>query len=153
MIKQPFHTQLRTEQQLGYLVQAQAIDLETHPGLLFLVQSSKVPVDELKKRIAAFQKDFLTALEKLSDADFNSNKAGLIATLMQKDETLSARSQRYFDDLNNKRFSFAFKKQVAAEVAKLKRGDIIDFYRNHVLNDYRRAVAWSAGTRFGGDVE
>ncbi len=150
LIKQPFYTELRTEQQLGYVVQAQAIDLETYPGLLFLVQSSKVPVDELKKRIAAFQKDFLPALEKLSDADFDSNKAGLIATLMQKDETLGARSQRYFDDLSNKRFSFAFKKRVAAEVAKLKRGDIIDFYRQHVLNDYRRAVAWSAGTRFGG---
>ncbi len=150
LIKQPFYTQLRTEQQLGYVVQAQAIDLETHPGLLFLAQSSKVSVDELKKRIATFQKDFLPTLEKLSDADFDSNKAGLITTLMQKDETLGARSQRYFDDLNNKRFSFAFKKRVAAEVAKLKRGDIIDFYRNHVLNGYRRAVAWSAGTRFGG---
>ncbi len=148
LFKQPFFKRLRTEQQLGYVVIADAVDVRRHPGLLMLVQSSKVGVDELKKRVAAFSEGFADYLERLDDKDFAANKAGLIATLKRKDESLRQRSQRYFSDLTNRRYGFDFKRRIADEVEKLDRAGIIAFYRQHLLQAPRHVEALSPGTRF-----
>ncbi len=148
LIEQPFKTELRTRQQLGYVVLSQYLDLMRHPMLLLVVQSSRVGAPELEKRFAAFRETLLPMLEQISKKDFEANKAGLISTLLRKDETLLQRSERYWDDIVNNRLNFNFKKKVAESVRQLDSQNMADFYKKAILEKPHRALGISNGTKY-----
>jgi insulysin len=68
LISEPFFNQLRTKEQLGYIVkckiQTYGSDLLSSYGIIFIVQSTKMNATELKKRIMKFIKDYLDNFEK-----------------------------------------------------------------------------------------
>jgi len=148
LIDQPFKTELRTKQQLGYVVLSQFLDLLRHPTLLLVVQSSRVSAPELEKRFGIFRDDFLAMLEQISKKDFDANKAGLISTLLRKDETLLQRSERYWNDIINNRLGFNFNKKVAESVEKLDNKKMVDFYKKVILEKPRRVLGFSNGTKY-----
>ncbi len=148
VISSPFYTELRTNQQLGYAVFAAFSETRTLPGALFLVQSSAVSAKELEKRMQTFISSFPEQLKAMSDEEFASHKAGLINKLLKKDDTLFSRSERYLDDLERNWTGFDFREQVAAQVDKLTRKDLLAFYARYIQNNARLLVVYSPGTRF-----
>lgn len=64
MLQQPFFTQLRTEQQLGYVVSASYSSIEDTPAIAFVVQSSRVSTYEMSKAIEQFLAD-ITLTQKM----------------------------------------------------------------------------------------
>ena len=148
LINQPFSTELRTKQQLGYVVLSQFLEEQRYPVLLLIVQSSRVGVPELEKRFAAFRKSFLPMLQQIGEKDFEANKAGLIATLLHRDETLLQRSERYWGAIVNDRLDFDFRKRVAAAVKNIGKEEMLSFYREKILQKPRRVLGFSNGTKF-----
>ena len=148
LISQPFAAELRTKQQLGYVVLSHFIDLRRYPMLLLVVQSSRIGATELENRFGTFQASFLPLLKQISEKDFESNKAGLIAKLLRRDETLLQRSDRYWNAIVNDRLNFNFQKKVAAEVKQLGREKMVDFYSEAILRAPRRVYGYSKGTQF-----
>jgi len=144
----PFFSALRTEQQLGYVVAAAFSETDHLPGMLFLVQSSAVSAGELQKRMEAFIRDYVAELESMDEKEFAAHKAGLVAKLLKKDDMMLSRAVRYMDNLDRKRYSFDFRKQVADEVSGLTRAELLAFYRQNLLQQPRRLVVYSPGTRF-----
>ncbi len=144
----PFFNSLRTEQQLGYVVAAAFSETEDMPGLLLLVQSSAVSSTELQKRIQNFVTAYEKRLAAMSDEEFRTHKAGLLATLLKKDDAMLQRTVRYMDNLERGQYSFDFKRQVAKEVKKLNREELLAFYQENLLRQPRRLVVYSPGTRF-----
>jgi secreted Zn-dependent insulinase-like peptidase len=148
MLASPFFSALRTEQQLGYVVAAAFSETEDMPGIIFLVQSSAVSSDELQKRMQAFIRDYATKLEAMNDDEFRSHKAGLLAKLLKKDDMMLSRAVRYMDNLERERYSFDFKQAVADAVKSLNKADLLKFYQLNVLQQPRRLLVYSPGTRF-----
>ena len=147
VMSSPFFTELRTEQQLGYVVAAAYTEDERMPGLVQLVQSSSVSANELEQRIRAFSLEFFSELEAMEDHEFERNKAGLINELMKKDDSYLKTFLRYLDNLERENLTFDFKKQLAESVAGLDKPGLLDFYQARMLQESRTAIVYSKGER------
>jgi secreted Zn-dependent insulinase-like peptidase len=147
LIGQPFSAELRTRQQLGYVVISQFIDFYRHPMLLLVAQSSRVGADELLVRFGKFRETFFEKLKEIDPKSFEANKAGLIGTLLRKDETLLQRNERYWNDIVDDRLDFNFRQKVAARVKKIDKKSILEFYKKVMLEHPQRAYGFSQGTK------
>jgi len=146
LIKGPFSTELRTKQQLGYVVLADAFSQRNNPGLILVVESSNTPAGEVAKRMAAFRQAFGSYLSTLDSKSFETAKAGLIAILSRKDTSLADRTGRYLSNLLRKQRSFDFDREVAAAVKKLDLQTLVKFYQEEILAHPRRIIGISKGT-------
>ena len=151
ILQSPFYTELRTEQQLGYVVAAVPLEKERLPGLLFLVQSSAVSAREAEKRIQTFIDEIARLISTMDDEEFEAHKAGLVSKLLKQDKNTLERALRYMDNLEREEYQFDFRRKLAAEVEKLDRQELLAFHRQRLLQEPRKLVVYSPGTRFPED--
>jgi insulysin len=95
-VGEPFFTELRTRQQLGYVAQAWAATRETEVTLNFLIQSGTHPADELAARADAFIATLPARFAALTDDEWAALVEGARAQLEEKDKTIPERAARLF---------------------------------------------------------
>lgn len=95
-----FYTELRTEQQLGYVVFASAMPLMDVPGLAFVVQSPGATAEVIARRIDAFVRDSARFIAELDASAFAGQRDALLARLLERDDSLQARSDRYWQEMD-----------------------------------------------------
>lgn len=96
VIADPFFAEMRTRQQLGYIVQASAFEDERQTVALFLVQSAQYAADELERRAEAFVRTLPGQLRALSAESWTSIVAGVRSRLMERDKSVAERARRLF---------------------------------------------------------
>lgn len=110
MVREPLYSQLRTQEQLGYLVWSNLVSIKGVLHFRVLLQSSAAPADYLNYRVEAFLSWWRTVElpRKLAQdpAFFHTHKAALISKLTEKDKTLAAESQRLWTEITLRRFQF-----------------------------------------------
>ncbi|CAM3379021.1 insulinase family protein [Halomonas lysinitropha] len=94
LLETPFYQRLRTEEQLGYVVNASYSPMLDAPGISLLVQSPDTPSEAIQARIDAFLDDFAGRLESLDDEDLAAYRQAVHDELMQRDTSLSERTNR-----------------------------------------------------------
>ncbi|WP_341502664.1 insulinase family protein [Gallaecimonas sp. GXIMD4217] len=145
MLSAPFFSQLRTEQQLGYVVSAGATSVSRHPALYTVIQSPVADPVTLRGRIDAFLDGYRQTLAQMSDADFAAQKAGLVNKLMEKDKQLAQKSGRLWDLISDER-PFDWRAQLIQAVEGLDKAELVDFYSRQVADmGAGRYVVWSEG--------
>ncbi|WP_087020356.1 insulinase family protein [Thaumasiovibrio subtropicus] len=122
-----FFHQLRTKQQLGYMVGTANMPLNRYPGIIFYIQSPLKGTEDLHYAIDEFINAFALELLELSDEQWESSKAGLIAQISEPDTNLRARAQRYWVAIGNKDTEFNHRQKVADSIRSLQRIDMIKF--------------------------
>ena len=130
LLRSPYFSDLRTNQQLGYVVSAGSRRLLKRSGMLFLVQSPVAGVTDLEQATSNFLQTYLAAWPELSETEFAQQKAGLINRLMEKDKNLGERSQRYWAYLTDENYQFDSRAQIAAEVDQLSKQDMAEFFKS-----------------------
>ena len=142
----PFYLQLRTQKQLGYVVFASGTTLVDVPGISFVIQSPGTPSAQLERHIRDFLTTFEKTLTEMSDGEFDQHKAGLLNQILEKDKTLRERSDRYWNEIDRRRFSFDSPAQLASAVRGLDQAGFISFFRDALLGDNVREIsAWAIG--------
>ncbi len=96
VIGDPFYSELRTRQQLGYIVQAAAFEDERQTTTLFQIQSGDYPADVLQARAEAFIGTLPTLLAELPDTAWATVVAGVRERLLERDKSIAERAQRLF---------------------------------------------------------
>lgn len=93
--------ELRTRQQLGYVVGAQYFSAVKWPGLMFQVQSPSTDEAGIFRALQQFIDDFLEGAgsQVMTEADFLQHRQALIDRLREKDNNQSARSNRYWTSI------------------------------------------------------
>merc|ERR1712070_718973 len=88
-MQNPCFEELRTKQQLGYIVFSGSM-LSLHVrGFRFIVQSDNTAPAEVYERCMSFMESFrATNLAEMTEEDFETVRAGLIAKQLQKDQNL-----------------------------------------------------------------
>ncbi|HSP59153.1 MAG TPA: insulinase family protein, partial [Halomonas sp.] len=94
LISTPFYQQLRTEEQLGYVVNAGYSPLLDAPGIGLLVQSPETQSEAIQARIDAFLVDFATRLETLDEESLAPYRQAVHDTLVRRDTSLSGKANR-----------------------------------------------------------
>lgn len=97
-----FFHELRTRQQLGYVVGAGNLPLNRHPGLIFYIQSPVAGPQILLDAVEEFIDLFPLAMLEFTEQQWQESKAGLQAQLSERDANLRSRGQRLWVSIGNK---------------------------------------------------
>ncbi|KAK9443958.1 uncharacterized protein VB005_02484 [Metarhizium brunneum] len=130
MIQEPAFDQLRTKEQLGYIVFSDMRNLTTTFGLRLLVQSEKTP-EYLDRRIEAFLKQFGEQLQGMSEDEFKSHKRSLIIKLLKKLDNLKQESSRHWEHIESEDYDFEQNQGDAALIEPLTKSEMIEFYNSY----------------------
>ncbi|SFT78801.1 insulinase family protein [Halomonas saccharevitans] len=101
LLETPFYQRLRTEEQLGYVVNAGYSPMLDAPGISLLVQSPDTESEAIQGHIDAFLDDFAKRLEALDDDALAAYRQAVHDALMQRDTSLSGRTNRLWRALAN----------------------------------------------------
>ncbi|RDA90676.1 hypothetical protein CP533_4663 [Ophiocordyceps camponoti-saundersi (nom. inval.)] len=127
MTHEPAFDQLRTKEQLGYIVFSGIRNFATTCGFRVLIQSEKTP-EYLEKRIEAFLAQFSRTLATMSEAEFEGHKRSLIIRRLEKLRSLDQESSRHWGQISNEYYDFEQAHVDAANIKFLTKAEMVDFY-------------------------
>ncbi|MCC5826508.1 MAG: insulinase family protein [Alkalimonas sp.] len=130
-----FH-QLRTEQQLGYLVGTGYVPVNTLPGLAFYIQSPNTDCQLLYQATVQFYRTFLAELEQLSELEFQELKQGLLNQLQDKDTSLSSRAKRLWLAIGQDDLQFNLTERISSATKQLTLTQFVHFFYQLLSPDY-----------------
>ncbi|MCY9828048.1 insulinase family protein [Vibrio chagasii] len=122
-----FFHEIRTKQQLGYMVGTGNMPLNRHPGIVLYVQSPNAAPADLLVSIDEFLNAFYMVLLELNDYQWHSSKRGLWNQISTPDTTLRGRAQRLWVAIGNKDLEFNQRERVLEELKGLTRSDMMRF--------------------------
>ena len=85
LIREPAFNQLRTEEQLGYIVHTSVKTSGDHiKGLLVLIQSDSFNPNHVEERIELFLMNYRQKLVDMSESDFQTHVDAMVASFLEK---------------------------------------------------------------------
>ncbi|MCK8069775.1 insulinase family protein [Cobetia sp. 1CM21F] len=124
LLEAPFYSQLRTEEQLGYIVSARYSPMLDAPGLSLLVQSPSKDSKTLFSRMDAFLTRFDSRVQSLDEAALASYRDAVVDSLTQKPRKLSELAARNWSELSFGWTGFDRRQQLVAAVEQVSAQDI-----------------------------
>ncbi|WP_352296551.1 insulinase family protein [Pseudoalteromonas sp. 20-MNA-CIBAN-0454] len=124
LINQDYFNELRTTQQLGYLVGAGYAPFNTRAGIVFYVQSPKFEAKTILQRHNNFIHNYLTNIDNLTPQDWLQQKHGLTTHIAEADKNLRLRSQRLWLAIGNRDQEFHMQQRLLDALNALTLADI-----------------------------
>lgn len=144
-----FFMQLRTHEQLGYVVVSSEYPVDDVPGFIMLVQSSNTDLPGIKARMDKFRKDYLAELTATDAAEVEQAKQAMIANVLQKPTDFYAEAELYTNEFWNGKYQFDARDRYLAALKKVTKADLIAIYESLLMNDKSgRALLQLRGTNF-----
>jgi insulysin len=91
-VSQPFYNEMRTKQQLGYIVWGGASRKEDRLQAYFIIQSGTHPADELQRRADAFLVTFPDKFANLTDQEFDRLKNAAREKVKEKPKSIAEKA-------------------------------------------------------------
>ncbi|PON37676.1 S-ribosylhomocysteinase (LuxS) [Parasponia andersonii] len=132
IVEEPLFNQLRTKEQLGYVVECSPRITYRVFGFCFCVQSAEYSPIHLQERIDNFINGLEELLEGLDSNSFENYKGGLMAKLLEKDPSLSYETNRLWNQIVDKRYIFDLSKREAEELGRIQKSDVINWYKTYL---------------------
>ncbi|WP_345335325.1 insulinase family protein [Ferrimonas pelagia] len=127
-------TQLRTEEQIGYLVQSNPISLGTSAGLGILIHSNHMAPDQINERLDRFNAQFIATLDVLEDGAFQQLKQAALRQLMSKPRGIIAESEPYFRDFLAGSQRFDSHQALLKALQQVSKQSLLEHYRALMLD-------------------
>ncbi|VDN07645.1 unnamed protein product [Thelazia callipaeda] len=127
---EPAFNQLRTAEQLGYIVHTGARRSNGVQGIELLIQGQHDP-EFMEERIEAFLLKFRSDLEAMSDNEFQDNVEALATKRLEKPKTLKAQADRYWTEVDNGFYLFQRDGIEIPILRKLTKADVIKYFDQH----------------------
>jgi len=146
VLRQPYFTSLRTEQQLGYVVEVAPLAVRRRGGLAFIIQSPVAPASKLESLTQEFLRQELEVVASMSPATFANYQQGVIARLTERDKNLVERGERLWSNLEVGVTSFDLDRQIAEQVEQLDPAALVNFLKQTATRlERRRLLIYSKG--------
>jgi len=134
ILSEKFYEDLRTKQQLGYIVSAGVKALSDTRNLSFICQSSIVSAQaitiEIQKFINGARKNFL---EPLTEDAVSVYARALIVQRFEPDKNLQTEGSRNWNEIATNRLQFDRLQKEAAALKGIKKVDILEFWDDIIL--------------------
>lgn len=130
-----FFMQLRTNEQLGYVVTSFNYPVDDIPGFAMLVQSSNTDLPGIKARMDKFRKDYLATLKATDAREIEQAKQALIANALEKPTDFYAEAARYTNEFLHAKYKFDARDRHIAALQKVTKEDVVSIYERLLLND------------------
>jgi insulysin len=115
VLHEPAFDQLRTKEQLGYVVFSGVRTGSTTYGFRFMIQSEKTS-EYLETRVDSFLAGFTELLEKMDDKAFENHKRSLIVKRLEKPKYLDQETNRHWAQIHSEYYDFESRKFFPREV-------------------------------------
>ena len=140
MMQTPFFNELRTQEQLGYVVYMSSASALRLPGLKFVIQSPDTARPALVARIRRFLNDYAARLDEMDPTAFEQYRASLVSRLTAKDTKLHIRSVRYLHDLSLNYVHFNSNERLAEVVDRTEKAAVLAILRNLLAGQTPRRI-------------
>ncbi|OQV04887.1 Peptidase M16 inactive domain-containing protein [Cladophialophora immunda] len=131
MTDEPAFDQLRTKEQLGYVVWSGIRPAAATMGYRVLIQSERDP-DYLETRINAFLLKFKSDLESMPDEEFEGHKRSLINKRLEKLKNLDFETGRLWAYISAEYLNFHQVDRDVAVIRRLTKDDMKGFYAQYI---------------------
>ncbi|MES2824077.1 MAG: insulinase family protein [Pseudomonadota bacterium] len=129
-----FFSQLRTNEQLGYVVGSSAIPVDDYPGFVMYVQSTNTDLVGIKTRMDKFRTEFMGQLKSIDPAQIEQFKRAEVASVLQKPTDFYAEAKRYPADFWAAHYNFDARWRYLAALEKVDRESLIALYQKMLLD-------------------
>jgi len=133
-------TQLRTNEQLGYVVWSGTSRENGVHGFRVIIQSDLKDPVVLDQRIEAWIASFEKEFRNMPEEEFVKYREGLIVQKLDKDKSLKEETTRWRTEIefpHTQKFDRA--KREAEAIEKLSKDDILNFYKKYIAQGGSRA--------------
>ncbi|KAG4305115.1 hypothetical protein PORY_001285 [Pneumocystis oryctolagi] len=148
--KEPAFTQLRSQEQLGYVVKSAVGESAHYLDYRIMVQSRRDPT-YLEQRIIAFLYRIRAMIETMTDDEFKEHISTLIILYSRKYRTLKEEANEYFERILSGTYDFEksefyklqllsindidSEKRVVEALKKLEKKDLEEFFHKYICPD------------------
>ncbi len=129
-----FFSQLRTNEQLGYVVGSSAIPVDDYPGFVMFVQSTNTDLVGIKARMDKFRVEFMAQLNSIDPSQIEQFKRAEVASVLQKPTDFYAESKRYPPDFWAAHYNFDARWRYLAALEKVDKEYLIELYQRMLLD-------------------
>jgi len=129
VLRQPYFTSLRTEQQLGYVVEVAPLAVRRRGGLAFIIQSPVASAAKLEGLTRSFLGDQLETIGSMSQDAFDGYQQGVVSRLTERDKNLGERGGRLWSNLELDVPSFDLDGEIAEQVKQLDLAQLVGFLK------------------------
>lgn len=151
ILNKPAFHELRTVQQLGYMVFQGVQDTDGFAGMFVIIQSTVADPDTLLDRIEQFLKSArTTVLEEMTEETMQDFVTALIASKAEPEQTLGSRTRRFVDEISTGFMKFDRYQLEIDELKKLKKEDVLNMFDEHIAengNSVRKFVTQVYGNQ------
>ena len=134
IIENDFYTQMRTNQQLGYIVWSFQQRTERRMFFRFLIQSSTHGPFEMSKRVRVWLKTTEKIFANLSDEEFEKHRQAKIIALEKEGDSIGAVVGDLYSLATDEEGDFQFKKKIIQAIKDLSKNDILEKARELFLD-------------------
>ncbi|PRP77152.1 hypothetical protein PROFUN_14587, partial [Planoprotostelium fungivorum] len=134
-----FYDQLRTKEQLGYIVWSGSRSHSNVQGFKIEVQSSKFTPKYLGERIEACLQLCKTTLDNLTEEEFNKVVSVVVSFKREKTKRLEEETSRMWGEINTHDYLFVRDELEVEELQKLKLEELREFFHHHIFHTQTRA--------------
>ena len=140
LLEAEFYNNLRTKQQLGYIVDSSMTMLENTMGLMFLIQSNEKDSETLVQRMNNFLGNFYFILKNLTSSEIYQIKKSILNKKLTKTTSFDSEARRLFNIIFKKNAKFDMKSQEIKALEKITHKDIVEFYGKHLLPSIQKKL-------------
>ncbi|KAG4071853.1 hypothetical protein HA402_006014 [Bradysia odoriphaga] len=142
ILSEPCYNQLRTKEQLGYIVFCGARKANGVHGIRFIVQSAKHPVF-VEERIKVFLDSMVEQLTNMTDDEFERHKEALAAQKLEKPKRLSTQFNKFLNEISLQLYHFERAEKEVVILRTVTKAELIEYYENFILFSGPRNCALS----------
>ncbi|GBB83220.1 hypothetical protein RclHR1_00100024 [Rhizophagus clarus] len=128
---EPCFNQLRTKEQLGYLVFSGTRRHASTIGFRIIVQSEK-DTAHLENRIEVFLNNLQKIIEEMSEQEYQKQVQSLIVKKLETPKNLGQETHRYWTHVSSGYYEFDRDDTDVEEIRKITKQDFLEFYKKFI---------------------
>ncbi|KRZ08339.1 Insulin-degrading enzyme [Trichinella zimbabwensis] len=134
ILNEPCFHQLRTVEQLGYIVFGGLRRANDTQALHIIVQSEKSPT-YLDERIEAFLSQLLEDIKNMPSEEFEEHRAALTAKRLEKPKKLVSAASKVWSEISSEQYNFERDQKEVDILKTITKEELIEFYKQHIVAD------------------
>ncbi|KAK4230885.1 UCH-domain-containing protein [Podospora fimiseda] len=131
IMTEPCFNQLRTKEQLGYVVFCGPWSSVTTTGIYFTIQSEKT-APYLETRIETFLDSVPEILKEMNNDDFEKHKRSLIDKILEKPKQLEQETSKHWAHIESEYYCFDQAERDVAHLKPISKEELIEFFDHFV---------------------
>lgn len=135
LFRNAFFTELRTRQQLGYVVSSSPASFDEYPQFLLFVQSADRPLGDLKTSMDEFRVAYLDELSASEPEAIEQLRQSVVAQFTQRPNDFYAEATRQLGDFYRNNRAFDTRDRLLAGFNAANKDDLVTLYEALMLGE------------------